>query len=146
MRKLTGKCLCESIEYEITGELGPIFNCPCSKCRRWHGADFRTRAYIKKEQFHWVKGEELLSTYYSSDTVSKTFCSNCGSNLMSYYDNLPDVIGVPLGGISGDLGRLPEAHIFVGSKATWFEITDDIPQHEFWPGSEAKVRETNTEK
>ena len=24
----------------------------------------------------------------------------------------------------------PGAHIFVGSKATWFEITDDLPQFE----------------
>ena len=27
VQKLTGKCLCEGIAYEITGELGPIFNC-----------------------------------------------------------------------------------------------------------------------
>ena len=24
----------------------------------------------------------------------------------------------------------PTAHIFVGSKAPWFEITDDLPQHD----------------
>lgn len=24
----------------------------------------------------------------------------------------------------------PTEHIFVGSKASWFEITDDLPQHE----------------
>jgi len=24
----------------------------------------------------------------------------------------------------------PTKHIFVGSKAAWFEITDDLPQHD----------------
>lgn len=24
----------------------------------------------------------------------------------------------------------PSEHIYVGSKAPWFEITDDLPQHE----------------
>jgi hypothetical protein len=36
MQLLTGRCLCEGVAYEIRGELGPIFNCHCSKCRRWH--------------------------------------------------------------------------------------------------------------
>ena len=35
---LTGRCLCEAIQYEIEGELGTVVNCHCSKCRRWHGA------------------------------------------------------------------------------------------------------------
>jgi hypothetical protein len=27
----------------------------------------------------------------------------------------------------------PESHIFVGSKAPWFDITDDLPQYEGYP-------------
>src|SRR5690606_7577559 len=86
MSKISGRCLCEAIVYEIEGELGPIFNCRCSKCRRWHGAAFRTRASIKISQFKWVSGEQLLSSYKSSDNVTKTFCSVCGSNLASFYE------------------------------------------------------------
>jgi hypothetical protein len=29
----------------------------------------------------------------------------------------------------------PSMHIFVGSKATWHEITDDLPQHFQFPES-----------
>jgi hypothetical protein len=63
MQQLTGRCLCGDIEYQITGELGPIYNCHCSRCRRWHGAAFRTRTTIKKSQFKWLTGEELLVGY-----------------------------------------------------------------------------------
>ena len=123
-KTLTGRCLCEGIVYQITGGLGPIFNCHCSKCRRWHGAVYRTRASVRKAQFEWLEGEELLSFYQSSENVTKCFCSRCGSSLVSSYKNRPEILGVPLGGLEQDPGGRPEAHIFVGSKAPWFDITD----------------------
>jgi hypothetical protein len=143
MQRLTGRCLCEGIAYEIEGELGPIFHCHCSKCRRWHGAVFRSRATIKASQFKWTKGEILLSRYHSSKFVIKHFCSVCGSNLISTYENQPDKIGVPLGALEQSPNNDPEGHIFVGSKSPWFKITDELPQYEEWPGSHAKVRETS---
>jgi hypothetical protein len=33
----TGRCACESVRYEVIGELEPVTYCHCSKCRRWHG-------------------------------------------------------------------------------------------------------------
>jgi hypothetical protein len=143
MSLMKGKCLCESVQYEITGSLGPIYNCHCSKCRRWHGSAFRTRASIHKNQFKWVSGSENLSSYKSSENVTKFFCKTCGSPLISTYENKPDVLGIPLGGIEGIPEVTVEANIFVGSKASWFKITDSVPQFEAWPGSEEAVRKTN---
>lgn len=145
---LTGKCLCEAVHYQIEGDLGPIYHCHCSKCRRWHGAAFRTRASIRHSQFSWLKGEDNLSYYASSENVTKCFCTTCGSPLISRYADKPDIIGVPLGGIEQDPKVRPEAHIFVESKAPWHEITDKLTQHPGWPLSEANVRQTapqNTE-
>ena len=51
MKKLTGQCLCGAIAYEINGELGPIVNCHCSRCRKWHAAAFRTRTSVAKNKF-----------------------------------------------------------------------------------------------
>lgn len=143
MNTIIGRCLCEIITYEITGTLGPIYNCHCSRCRRWHGAAFRTRASISKSQFEWKSGVESLMTYKSSNNVTKYFCGTCGSPLISTYEDQPDVLGIPLGGLDGDFPE-PEAHIFTASKASWYTITDALPQYKDWPGSESKVRETNS--
>lgn len=140
MEKFTGRCLCGAISYEINGDLGPIYNCHCSKCRRWHGSAFRTRAAVETEKFSWVTGEKLLSKYQDSGGVIRTFCSICGSNLISILQDNPDFIGLPLGGLEQDPGHRPLAHIFVESKAPWYEICDDLPQHAQWPGSAEKVR------
>lgn len=122
---LTGRCLCEGIANEIRGELGPIYNCHCSRCRRWHGAAFRTRATIRASQFKWIKGGNLLSRFHSSELVVKHFCRVCGSNLISTYDNDP------------------EGNIWVANKAPWYDISDGLPQYDTWPGSHDKVRETD---
>ena len=142
---LTGRCLCEQVEYRIAGELGPILNCHCSRCRRWHGAAFRTRASIKAEQFSWVKGKELVTTFHSSASTAKHFCSVCGSNLVSTYDDDPTRVSIPLGGLDQAPSNRPEGHFFVGSKAPWYEITDGLPQYDTWPGSRADVRKTSRE-
>lgn len=133
MIKLTGKCLCGAIAYEINGELGPIVNCHCSMCRRWHGAAFRTRCTVERKNFKWLKGEEHLSNYHSSEKVIKTFCKICGSNLISMYEDVSDYIGLPIGGLEQDPGQRPIANIFVASKAPWYEITDNLPQYEELP-------------
>ncbi len=44
---------------------------------------------------------------------------------------------VPLLDVDGDPGVRPLSHIFVGSKADWHEIVDDLPQFEEWPPGEA---------
>ncbi|MCP4473016.1 MAG: GFA family protein [Gammaproteobacteria bacterium] len=133
MKKLTGKCLCKAIAYEINGELGPIVNCHCSQCRRWHGAAFRTRCTVASKDFKWLKGEELLTKYALSEQVIQTFCRVCGSNLITLYKDNADQIGLPIGGLEQDPGSHPIAHIFVGSKAPWYEISDNLPQYETLP-------------
>ena len=139
-KKLTGECLCGAIAYEIDGKLGLVVNCHCSLCRKWHGTAFRTRAAVAKKQFKWVRGEALLSKYSAPSSI-KTFCSICGSSLISLYENNPDYIGLPLGGLDQDPGTRPVMNLFVGSKAPWYDITDGLPQHEEWPsGGAAAIR------
>ncbi len=147
MKKLTGKCLCNAIAYEISGDIGTIVNCHCSLCRRWHGSAYRTRAAVEAKSFKWLKGEDLLSKYPSSENVIKTFCSICGSNLISILLDNPQFIGLPIGGLEQDPGHKPSMNIFVKSKAPWHEITDDLPAYEQWPpGGQAAVRASNNNK
>ena len=42
-------------------------------------------------------------------------------------------VHVSLGVLAGTPSRLPDHHIYVGSKASWFEIHDSWPQDEAAP-------------
>lgn len=128
-----GSCLCGQIRYEISGEITGVLNCHCSRCRKFHGAAFRTRAWVRTKDFRWISGESLLTHYESSPGRLRTFCRICGSNLITKLRDNEALYGFPLGTLDTDPGVKPEAHCFVGSKAPWYEITDNLPQYEKFP-------------
>jgi hypothetical protein len=40
---------------------------------------------------------------------------------------------MPAGNLDGELRKELDAHTYVGSKAPWYEITDDLPQFDEMP-------------
>ena len=128
---IRGSCLCGAVSYEITGAFRFIGHCHCSMCRKSHGAAFATWGIIGPEQFRWTSGAELVEGYRSSPGRERCFCRKCGSSLASAHDG--KVTEVAVGTVDGDPGARPREHIFVGSKAPWYEIADALPQHEQWP-------------
>jgi hypothetical protein len=130
---LRGSCLCGGVRYEIAGPLSAALNCHCSMCRKAHGAAFRSRARVNAADFRWVRGEELVTYFESSPGNHRGFCRVCGSPMLSRFDHKPLVYGLPLGALDDDPNIRPALHIFVGSKAPWHEITDDLPQYQELP-------------
>jgi hypothetical protein len=102
-------------------------------CRKTHGSAFGPYAVAKKSDFRWTAGESMLSKYESSPGNFRCFCSRCGSSLVAVFESEPDTVGIALGALDDDPGVRPLAHIFVGSKAPWYDITDDLMQFDEWP-------------
>jgi hypothetical protein len=126
--RVKGSCLCRGIRYEIDAPLGKVVHCHCSMCRKATGAAFRTRAAISSASFRWLAGESLLARYESSPGETRTFCSVCGATLATFFRDRPEQLGLALGTLDEDPGVRPAAHVYVDSKAPWFEITDALPQ------------------
>jgi ketosteroid isomerase-like protein len=127
---LQGSCLCGGVRYEIREPLGEVVHCHCSMCRKAHGAAFRTRASVSAEAFDFITGEHLVTYYESSPGEHRSFCSVCGSNLITKLDRQPEVYGFPLGTLDSDPHVTPTRHVFTRYKAPWFTITDDLPRSE----------------
>ena len=127
---ISGSCLCGKVQYEVAGPLGDAANCHCSMCRKAHGAAFATYANVNADDFRWIAGEEYVSEYAPSPEGRRCFCSNCGALVAARYAG--KIFQITLGTVDGDPGVRPAMHIFVGSKASWYEITDDIPTFAEW--------------
>lgn len=130
---IRGSCLCGSVRYEVHGALGPISHCHCSMCRKAHGAAFGTYASVRRSDFAWRGGEEHVVAYRSSPAVTRTFCGRCGATLQFIVDARPESFALALGTLDDDPGARPALHIFVTSKAPWYEITDALPRHDAYP-------------
>lgn len=125
-----GSCLCGAVVYELDGPLTFLRNCHCSRCRRARSAAHATNAPLELGRFQWIRGEERVRTYRVPEArfFGQTFCTLCGSPVPR-LDPSRGIAIVPAGSLDGDPGARVMEHIFVGSKAPWFEITDALPQH-----------------
>tara|TARA_B100000214_G_C23651548_1_gene483168 strand:- start:151 stop:567 length:417 start_codon:yes stop_codon:yes gene_type:complete len=133
MDKLNGHCECRKVEFNHSKEITYFSHCHCSQCRRCHGSAFGSYIEVDKSSFEYTSGDNNLKTYSSSKLCERVFCMNCGSNIMFINKNIPDKYYVSIGLINGNL-QLPKAHhIFVGSKASWYKIDDDLEQHQEYP-------------
>jgi len=121
-----GGCLCGAVRYEIAGPVGSPVMCHCSMCRRASGSAFAVNAGVRAEDFHIVAGADLTREYESSPGKVRVFCSRCGSPLYGRFVAHPEFVRLRLGTLDGDASVRPVMHVWVGSKAPWFEITDTL--------------------
>lgn len=146
---LTGSCLCGRVRYEIDGRLGPAGHCHCVTCRKAQGGAFVTNAPVRSKYFRLVSGADRVAEFESSPGKKRCFCRTCGSPLWSQRVSEPDTIRIRLGLLDSDPERRPLAHLWVGEKASWYTITDDLPQsqrglEELQPQAEGVQRESRS--
>jgi hypothetical protein len=75
-----------------------------------------------------TEGDDHLRRYGDGEDHD-LHCATCGSLLYSVVRG-GEWVHVTLGTLVDAPTIRPSAHIFVGSKAPWFEITDDLPQYQ----------------
>ncbi|MEJ2346595.1 MAG: GFA family protein [Gammaproteobacteria bacterium] len=101
--KLTGSCLCGSVQYEITGEPKRFYHCHCSRCKVPEAERFSTR-----------------------------FCTRCGSPLPRVNKEAGVAI-IPAGSLDGEPPLAPQARIFWDSRVSWSCGGDDLPVFAEYP-------------
>ena len=127
-RMLAGKCFCGAVHYAVADELVYAANCHCSNCQRTTGSAFKPFAGIERIKLIVTRGEDNRMIFGDEDG-NDTHCKVCGSLLYSLV-RAGAFVHVALGTLVDDPTIRPTKHIFVGSKAPWFTITDDLPQYE----------------
>jgi hypothetical protein len=120
------------VEYQFTAPFTMMMHCHCSMCRKHHGAVFATFVAAPYSAFRWVRGEDAIAKYKSSEHGVRMYCRQCGSVAPTLMPEAGLAIA-PAGNLDGDPGIRPQGHMFVGSKAAWYTITDSLPQHAAMP-------------
>jgi hypothetical protein len=128
---LRGSCLCGLVAYEVPDSFEYSLYCHCSKCRRATGAAAKPFAGIKSDCLTFVSGGDHVMRY-GGGTNHDAHCERCGSLLYSLVRN-GAYLHVTLGSLIDSPSIRPTAHIFVGSKASWDDICDGLPQFDGFP-------------
>ena len=130
-RLLVGGCWCGAVRYQVADAFLYAENCHCSRCRAATGSAFKPFAGIERDKLEIVEGKDALLVT-GDDLLNDTRCGTCGSLLFSVVRD-GQYVHVALGSLVEPSIR-PTEHIFVGSKAPWYEITDDLPRYEKYRG------------
>jgi hypothetical protein len=116
------------VHYAVADAFAYAMNCHCAGCRRTTGSAFKPFAGIARDALQITQGADRLMIY-GEDTAHNAHCKACGSLLYSVVRD-GAFVHVAMGTLIDDPTIRPTAHIFVGSKAPWFTITDDLPQYD----------------
>lgn len=128
-RMLTGTCLCGAVAYQVPDAFEYALNCHCSQCRRTTGSAFKPLAGIGRGKLTLTQGADSLLIYGESADAHDAHCKQCGALLYSIVRD-GEYVHVAMGTLIDDPSIRPSMHIYVGSKAPWYTITDDLPQYQ----------------
>ncbi|HET6847711.1 MAG TPA: GFA family protein [Gaiellales bacterium] len=131
---LRGRCDCRAVGFEIPDEFRVAYNCHCSNCRAATGSAFLPWGEIEAEKLRVTRGADLLARLGGEGADHEMRCSACWSRVY-WTRTAPEAayVRIPYGTLVDEPALKPTAHMFVGSKASWYEILDDLPQHETYP-------------
>ena len=73
--------------------------------------------------------------YQVESGTRRLFCRTCGATMISEADAW-EAVYFSAGTLDTPLDQKPTYHIWVRSKAPWYEILDELPQHATNPDNE----------
>jgi hypothetical protein len=129
---LKGGCLCGKIKYEIKINI-PIEEiksnyCHCTMCRKSSGSGIATFITLQKDKVKF-KGSNNLIKYKSSENCTRSFCSNCGSQLI-WENNNDNTIDIGIGTLDNpeDIVKIkPKYHFWTENKILSIDL--NIPKY-----------------
>ncbi|MDX6544712.1 MAG: hypothetical protein QOG02_486 [Gaiellales bacterium] len=96
------------------------------------GSAFLPWGEIEPEKFRVTNGAASLMRLGEEGADHEMRCDACKS-LVYWTARQGSYVRVPYGTLVDEPALKPMGHIFVGSKAPWYEILDDLPQHDEYP-------------
>jgi hypothetical protein len=129
---LRGRCGCNAVAYEVADEFVGAYNCHCSNCRATTGSAFLPWGEIECDKLRITKGAESLRLLGEAEAIHEVRCKECWS-LVYWTARGGAYVRVPYGTLIDEPTLKPTAHMFVGSKAAWYAIRDDLPQYDEYP-------------
>lgn len=133
--KITGRCHCGNIRYEVDGDTLTHALCHCSDCRRCAGAPMVGWTMYKEDAVKVTKGTPKI--YKSSENGRRSFCSNCSTGL--FYTNakvLPGIIDIQ-SATYDDPDLVPaQAHIQIAERIAWMKNAHELPMFDRYPPHE----------
>ena len=132
---LTGRCLCGGCSYSIEGDPVVVAHCNCRDCQRLTGAGHSTGAMFAEVGISLTGSVALFSLLSDAgNTVTRLFCSACGSPLFGKNTGMPGFMTVSLGTLDDPNVLTPQVAVFARTRPDWDSIDSSVESFDAQPG------------
>ena len=125
----SGGCLCGAVKFEFDKpNLISAHHCHCIDCQKSTGSG---KATVLVLPFNAIKMEGELkfhtTTTISGRNMNRGFCRECGSPVLSFIEEMPEVKFVKAGSLDDSSWLKIDSNFFSSSAHAWSPIDEDIP-------------------
>ena len=101
----SGQCLCGAVRFSLEVEPRYFYRCHCSLCRKQTGVGHNLATLVKADEFRWLAGQALISSWQKPSGYRNDFCSACGSTVPNPLRQTP-YFWIPLGLLDVELSSV----------------------------------------
>jgi len=129
-----GQCLCGNIKYTVSAAPVRMGQCHCTDCQRSTGTGHSSIAFFKKDDVT-IQGEanSYDSITDTGSTLTRYFCSTCGSRLFGRTTSVQDVISISVGTMDDSSWFNPNAIVYNKRKQHWDFMDESVLAFEEMP-------------
>ena len=124
-----GGCMCGAIRYEFPRDaVISAHHCHCKDCQRSTGSGKATILFVPADALT-VKGEPKTYTVVGSEGshVTRGFCGNCGSPVLSYVAEQPSLKFIKAGSLDDSRWVEITSSYWRASAEDWSPVDDLLP-------------------
>jgi hypothetical protein len=125
MAKITGGCFCGAVRYETDADPVLMVNCHCRDCQRAGGGAYAPVMVVPGAALK-LKGEPryFKTVGEAGKAVERGFCGNCGCQLLTKLERMPDVIGIQAASLDDPKRYKPGMELFTESAQPWHSMLE----------------------
>ena len=118
-----GGCQCGAVRYRLKAAPLGIYACHCKDCQRATGSAFESVVAVPEAGLQ-AQGslKSFTVTGGSGKTVTRSFCPDCGSTMMTRAELMPGVVMLTTGPMNDTSSFQPAMQIFCASAQPWVQL------------------------
>lgn len=133
--KLEGGCYCGAVRFEADGDALFQGQCHCRECQYASGGQPNVLIGMPEAGFSYTRGgPKRFSRTDIDNPVTREFCENCGTHLLTVSPGLPGVRIIKVGVLDDPSFFSPQMAIFLCDKQSYHHVPEGIATFEKAPG------------
>ena len=133
---LTGRCYCGAVTYESEGPPAFKGQCHCRECQYISGGSPNVLVAVAETGVKYIKGTpKVFKRSDLASPVTREFCAECGTHLISRPPAMAGVAIVKLGTLDDpNAFGSPRMAVYMVDKQPFHQVPDGVAQFERLPG------------